>query len=43
MYTDDLVLCGESKEDIRAMVGRFVKVRRRRGLKLNAGKIKMKV
>ena len=26
MYTDDLVLCGESKEDLRAMVESFVGV-----------------
>ena len=24
LYADDLVLCGESEEDLRAMVGRFV-------------------
>ena len=30
-------MCGESEEDLRAMVGRFVKVCRRRGLKVNAG------
>ena len=23
LYTDDLVLCGESEEDLRAMVGTF--------------------
>ena len=28
-YADDLVLCGESEEDPRAMVGRFVEVCRR--------------
>ena len=32
---DDLVLFGESKEDLRAMVGRFVEVCRRRGLKVS--------
>ena len=26
LYTDDLVLCGESEEDLRAMVGSFVGV-----------------
>ena len=26
LYTDDLVLCGESEEDLRAMMGRFVEV-----------------
>ena len=38
---DDLVFCGESEEDLRAMVGRFVEVCRRRGLKVNAGKSKV--
>ena len=38
MYVDDFVLCGESEEYLRVMVGRFVEVRKRRGLKLNAGK-----
>ena len=40
LYADDLVLCGESEEDIRAMVGRVVEVCRRRGLKVSGGKIK---
>ena len=26
LYTDDLVLCGESEEDLRSMVGSFVGV-----------------
>ena len=26
LYADDLVLCGDSEEDLRAMVGRFVGV-----------------
>ena len=26
MYADDLILCGESEEDLRAMVGHFVEV-----------------
>ena len=38
MYADDLVLCGKSEEDLKAMVGRFVEVLRRRGLKVNEGK-----
>ena len=38
LYADNLVLCGESEEDLRAMVGRFVETCRRRGLKVNAGK-----
>ena len=43
LYADDLVLCGESEEDLRAMVGHFVEVCRRRGLKVNAGKSKVMV
>ena len=43
LYVDDLVLCGESEEGLRAMVGRFVEVCRRRGLKHNAGKSKVMV
>ena len=34
---DDLVLCGESEKDLRAMVGRFVDILRRRELIFNAG------
>ena len=41
LYADDLVLCSESEEDLRAMVGHFVEVFRRRGLKANAGKSKV--
>ena len=33
LYADDLVLWGESEEDLRVMVGCFVEVCRRRGLK----------
>ena len=40
LYADDLVLCGELEEDLRAMVGQFVEVCRRRGLKVNAGNLK---
>ena len=43
MYADDLVLCGESEEDLRVMVGRFAEVCRKRGLKVNAGKSKVMV
>ena len=43
LYTDDLVLCGVSDEDLRVMVGRFVEVCKRRGLKVNAGKSKVMV
>ena len=41
LYADDLVLCSESVEDLRAMVGRFAEVCRRRGLKVNVGKSKV--
>ena len=40
MYADNLVLCSEMADDLREMVGRFVEVCRRRGLKFNAGKRK---
>ena len=43
MYADDLVLCGESEEDQRAMAPYFVEVWRRRGLKGNTGKSKVMV
>ena len=43
LYTDDLVLCSESEEDLRGMVGQFAEVCRRKGLKVNAGKSKMMV
>ena len=42
LYTDDLVLCGESEEDLRVMLRQFAEVCRR-GLKLNAGKSKVMV
>ena len=41
LYADNLVLCGELKEDLKAMVGDFAEVCRRRGLKVNAGKRKV--
>ena len=41
LYADDLVLCGESEEELRVMVGWFVEVCRKRGLKVNAGKSKV--
>ena len=41
LYADDLVLCGDSEEDLRAMVGLFAEVSRRRELKVNAGKSKV--
>ena len=34
-------LCGESEEDLRAIVERFIEVCRRRGLKFNASKNKV--
>ena len=42
LYAYDLVLCGESEEALRAMVGRFVE-RYRRGMKVNARKSKVTV
>ena len=30
LYADDLVLCGESEEDLRVIVGRFAELCRRR-------------
>ena len=42
MYADDLVLCGESEEDLRLMVGCFAEVCRR-GLKVNPSKSKVMV
>ena len=33
LYADDAVLCSESEEVLRAMLGRFVEVCRRRGRK----------
>ena len=43
LYADDLVLCGESEEGLRAMAGRSVEVCRRRGLKVNVCKSKVVV
>ena len=43
MYADDLVLCGESEEDLRAIVGRFIEVYGRRCLRVNEGKSKVMV
>ena len=42
LYADDLVLYGESEEDLRAMVGHFVEVFRK-DLKVNGGKSKVMV
>ena len=41
LYADDLVLCGETEEDLRVMVGQFAEVCRRRELKVSAGKSKV--
>ena len=41
LHEDELVLCGELEEDLRTIVGRFVEVCRRRGLKFNTGKSKL--
>ena len=43
MKADYLVLYVESEKDLRAMVGRFIEVCRRRGLKFNASKSKVMV
>ena len=43
MYADELVLCGELEEDLKAVVERFVWVCRRTGIKVNAGKSKVMV
>ena len=43
MYADDLALCFESDEDLRAMVEQFVEVCKRKGLKVNEGKSKVMV
>ena len=43
LYADDLVLCDELKEDLRAMVGRYFEVCRRRGLKVKASRSKVMV
>ena len=43
LYAVDLVICGESEEDLRVMVGQFAEACRRRGMKVNAGKSKVMV
>ena len=43
LYIVDMVLCGESDEDLWVIVGRIVQVCRRRGLKVNAGQRKVMV
>ena len=41
LHADDLVLCGESEEDLKVMVECFVEMCRRKGLKVNADKGKV--
>ena len=43
LYADGLVLWGELENDLRVMVGQFVEVCRKRGLKVSAGKCKVMV
>ena len=43
LYANDLVLCGQSEEDLMAMVRRFIEVCRRRGMKVIADKSTMMV
>ena len=40
LHVDDLVLCGESEEDLRVMVGQFTEVCRRR--KLNPMQVRVR-
>ena len=41
LYADGLVLCGESEENLRAIVECFIEMCMRKGLKFNAGKSKV--
>ena len=41
LYADDLVLLGESEEELNVIVGHFVEVCRRKCLKVNADKSKV--
>ena len=43
LYANDLVVCRESEENLRVMVGRFTEVCRKRGLKVSVGKIKLMI
>ena len=43
LYAYDWVLCGESEEDLRAIVGRFDEVCRRKAPKVDASKSKVMV
>ena len=41
VYADNLVICGESDEDLRVMEGQFVELCRVRRMKVNARKSKV--
>ena len=41
LYAYNLLSCGESEEDLRAIVGRYIEVCRRRDLKVITGKSKV--
>ena len=43
LHADDLVLCGESEEDLRVMMEWFAELCRKRELKVNVGKSKVMV
>ena len=43
LYTDDLVLCGDPEEVLKAMLLHYVEIFRRRRLKVNVGKSKVMV
>ena len=43
LYADDFLLCDESEEDLKIMVGRIVKVSKRSGLRVNADNSKLMV
>ena len=40
LYADDFVLCSESDDDVKVIVGCFVEMGKRRGLKVNVDKSK---
>ena len=41
LFADDLDVCGESKENLKAMLGRLFEMYRRKGLKVNSDKRKV--
>ena len=41
LYANDLVLCGELKENLRVMIECFVNIGKKNGLNVNAYKIKV--